>query len=180
VQQLKSNGVKLVQMYGSAEMAVRMAQAFQAADYKPDLFVLNATQYDKSFAGAGSVVNGAIIYADFTPIEEMASNPELRLYNTWLQQVSPGAQPTYFGIYAWSAARLFVERATALGGQLSRASLIKSIEQVHSWTANGLHAPQDVGGKKVAVCDRFLQLENGVWRPYGGTKYICGGRVSNQ
>jgi ABC-type branched-subunit amino acid transport system substrate-binding protein len=180
VQQLKSKGVKLVQMYGSADMAVRMAQAFKSANYKPDLFILNATQYDKNFANGGDAVEGSILYIDFTPIEELGSNPELALYNRWLQQVSPGAQPTYFGLYAWSAARLFAEQATILGAKLTRANLVTALRGVHAWTANGLHASQDVGRKVSTACARFIQLHNGKWVPYGGTKYYCNGIVSSK
>jgi ABC-type branched-subunit amino acid transport system substrate-binding protein len=178
VQKLKSTGAQLVQLYGSSDMAIRMAQAFQAADYHPAIYLMNATSYDKEYEAGGSAVEGSIIYVDFTPIAEAASNPELRLYMQWLQQVAPGAQPTYFGMYAWSAARLFVEQAAALGGQLSRANLVKRLRTVHGWTANGLHAPQDVGGKTTPTCWRFLQLHSGTWQPYGGTAYQCGGKVS--
>ncbi|MCW2787126.1 MAG: amino acid/amide transporter substrate-binding protein family [Marmoricola sp.] len=180
VQQMKSKGVKLVQMFGSAQMAIGIAQAMQSADFHPDIYMMNATQYDPAYAAAGSPVEGSIITADFTPIEDMAKVPELALYNQWLQQIKPGAVPTYFGLYAWSAARLFVQQAVALGGKLTRPNMINSIRSVHSWTANGLHAPQDVGGKRVSRCWRFIQLHQGKWVPYGGTGYHCGGVVSAQ
>ncbi|WP_209716950.1 ABC transporter substrate-binding protein [Marmoricola sp. OAE513] len=178
VQQLKSSGARIVQLFGSADMGVRFARAFDAAGYKPDVFLLNPTYYDPAFANGGSVVDGSVVYVDFTPLEEAGSSPELRLYKQWLAQVAPGATPTYFGLYAWSATRLFAEQATALGGQLTRANLVKRFRAVHGWTANGLHAPQDVGGKKSARCVRFLQVKGGSWRPYGGTKYHCGGLSS--
>jgi ABC-type branched-subunit amino acid transport system substrate-binding protein len=178
VQRLKSSGARIVQLFGSAGMGVRFAQAFKDADYKPDVFLLNPTYYDDEFAGAGSVVDGSVVGIDFVPLEEAASSPELRLYLKWLQQISPGAKATYFGLYAWSAMRLFVEQATALGGQLTRANLIKRFKAVHNWTANGLHAPQDVGGKVSGKCIRFLHVNDGKWSPYGGTAYHCGGLSS--
>ena len=48
-------------------------------------------------------------------------------------------------MFAWSAARLFVERAIALGGKLSRAGLLADLAKVDNWTANGMHSPQHVG-----------------------------------
>lgn len=180
VEQLKSHGVQLVQLYGSDDMAVRMAQAMQSADYHPAIYMMNATSYDKTFSSAGSAVEGSIVYIDFTPIEEMSRTPELALYNEWLQQVSPGSQPTFFGMYAWSAARLFAERALALGGRLNRATLLAAIRGVHRWTDHGMTGVQDVGSKGTAPCWRFLQLHNGVWRPYGGSAYHCGGTTSTK
>ena len=51
------------------------------------------------------------------------------------------------GMFAWSAAKLFVEKAQSLGGKLTRASLAAAIAGVHDWTAGGMHGPMDVGGK---------------------------------
>ena len=65
--------------------------------------------------------------------------------------MKPGATPTFFGLFAWSAARLFVEQATKLGGKLSRSSLVTSLKGVNNWTANGMHAPQPVGAKQADV-----------------------------
>ncbi|MCW2753306.1 MAG: amino acid/amide transporter substrate-binding protein family [Marmoricola sp.] len=180
VEQLKTRGVQLVQLYGSSEMAVRVAQAMQSADYHPAIYMMNATSYDTTFSSAGSAVEGSIIYIDFTPIEEMNKTPELALYDRWLQQVSPGSRPTFFGMYAWSAARLFSEQAQALGGRLTRASLLAAIRRVHRWTDHGMTGLQDVGSKATAPCWRFLQLHNGVWHPYGGAAYHCGGSTSTK
>jgi ABC-type branched-subunit amino acid transport system substrate-binding protein len=177
-QRMKSAGVRLVEFYGSSDQAIRLAQAMRQSDFKPDVFLLVATQYDRQFTQAGSAVEGSVVYIDFVPVEEINSSPELRLYNSWLQQVAPGARPTYFGLFAWSAARLFAEQASALGGQLTRASLVKRLRTVHGWTANGLHAPQNVGGKTIGNCWRFIQLRAGKWVPYGPSKYICGKNVS--
>lgn len=175
VQRMKQAGVRWLQFVGSPDQAVRMARAMQESGFKPDAFVLDATAYDRQFVAAGPAVDGSYVYVNFTPIEEAAANAELRLYEQWLQQVAPGAKPTYFGIFAWSAARLFVEQAVGLGGRLTRANLVSRVHKVHAWTGNGLHAPQDVGGKTNGSCWRFLQLQDGRWRPVGGTKYLCHG-----
>ncbi|HET6166794.1 MAG TPA: ABC transporter substrate-binding protein, partial [Marmoricola sp.] len=165
-----------VQFVGSSDEAVRLARAMQSANYKPDAFVLDPTAYDPNFVrGGGSAVDGALVFVDFTPFEESAHNAELRLYQQWLQQVSPGAVPSYFGLFAWSATRLFVEQAASLGGRLTRASLVSRMRSVHGWTDNGAHAAQDVGGKVNSNCWRFLQLRNGHWTAVGGTDYMCRG-----
>ncbi|MET3962683.1 ABC-type branched-subunit amino acid transport system substrate-binding protein [Marmoricola sp. OAE513] len=175
-QKLKAAGARTIFFLGSSDMAIRMQRAFKAQGYKPDYFLMTATSYDKNYASAGSDVEGSIVFADFVPIEEASKNAELRLYMQWLQQVAPGATPTYFGAYAWSAARLFVQEATKLGGKLSRPALINSLKKVRGWTSNGLHAPHDVGLKKVATCWRFIQMRGGVWKPFGPAKFMCGGR----
>ena len=92
----------------------------------------------------------------------------MQLYTSWLQQVSPGATPTFFGVFSWSAARLFVEKAAALGGRLTRASLVDALAKTDNWTANGMTRPQHVGTKRTGDCWRFIQLSGGSWKPVGG------------
>lgn len=176
VQQMKDAGIEYVQMIAAPDQFVRLAQAMKQQGFKPDVFMLDPTAYDPDFVeNGGADVEGTTIFVNYTPFEEAASNEELQLYLSWLQQVKPGAEPGFFGLFAWSAARLFVERAAALGGGLSRASLVADLRQVDDWTANGLHSIQHVGAKATGECWRFLRLENGRWRAVGGTKYTCNG-----
>ena len=179
VQHMKDAGVQWVQFVGSSDEAVRLAQAMQNAKFHPKVFLLDPTAYDPNFVkSGGSAVNGAFVFVNFTPFDETAHNPELRLYETWLQQVAPGASPSYFGVFAWSAARLFVQEAVQLGGHLTRANLVSRIRGVHHWTSNGLHAPEDVGGKTNGGCWRFLRLDHGRWGAVGGTSYMCHGSTA--
>jgi hypothetical protein len=106
---------------------------------------------------------------------ERVNIPEMALYLQWLQQVKPGATPTFFGLYAWSAARLFTQKAYELGGDLTRASIVAEFSKVDNWTANGLHAPHHVGTKKSAECTMIIQVNDGKWTQRSGTprKFVC-------
>ena len=179
VQQMKDAGIEYVQMIGSTAQFVRLAQAMQQQSFKPQVFMLDPTAYTTDFVkSGGDAVEGTTLFINFTPFEEAASNKELQLYLSWLQQVKPGAEPSFFGLFSWSAARLFVERAAALGGKLTRASLVADLSKVDNWTANGMHSPQHVGPHHTGECWRFIRLEHGRWVPVGGTKYQCSGTTS--
>ena len=89
-----------------------------------------------------------------------------------------GTPPLFFGVFAWSAARLFVTLAAQLGGKLTRESLIAETRKVKDWTANGMHAPQPVGSRGTGECWRFIKLSGGRWSPAGSTKYSCVGLTS--
>ena len=176
VQKMKQEGVKYVQMIASTAQFVRLAQAMEAQQFKPEVFMLDPTAYTRDFLeNGGDAVEGATLFINFTPFEEAASNKELQLYLSWLQQVKPGAEPSFFGLFSWSAARLFVQEATKLGGDLSRASLVQSVGKVDGWTANGMHSAQRPGPRRTGECWRFIQVKNGKWTPVGGTKYSCSG-----
>jgi ABC-type branched-subunit amino acid transport system substrate-binding protein len=180
VQQMKDKGIEYVQMIGASAQFVRLADAMQQQGFEPEVYMLDPTAYTTEFVeNGGDAVEGTTLFINFTPFEEASSNKELQLYLSWLQQVKPGAEPSFFGLFSWSAARLFVERATALGGKLSRESLLADLAKVDDWTANGLHSPQHVGPRHTGECWRFIQLQKGRWVPIGGTKYLCSGTTSS-
>jgi len=174
VQQMKSKGVQWVQFIGAYQQSVRLAQAMQSNDFHPQVRLYDPSVYDQNFLKTGgSAIEGAFMFINFTPLEE--SQPELNLYKKWLGQVAPGAQPTFFGEFAWSAAKLFVQNAITLGGKLNRATLAASFKPVHKWTGGGMHGPMDVGGKHSPSCIRFLQVKGGKFVPLGPTTYTCHG-----
>ena len=176
VQGLKDAGAQHVQFLGGIPQYVRMAQTMQQQSFEPDVFVVDPTAYHPDYVeGAGSAGDGTVAFINFVPFEEASSSSELQLYLSWLEQTKPGATPDFFGLFSWSAARLFVEQASKLGGKLNRASLVGALKGVDNWTANGLHSPQSVGPKRTGECWRFMRLEGGSWSPIGGTKYTCSG-----
>jgi ABC-type branched-subunit amino acid transport system substrate-binding protein len=135
--------------------------------------MLDPSAYEPGFLKqGGSAVNGVKFFVNFTPLDE--SQPELNLYKKWLQQVAPGAQPTFFGLFAWSATKLFVEKSIQLGGKLTRASLVAAVKGTNGWTGGGMHSPMSVGSKHPPVCVRWMTVKNGQFVPYT-SKYVCGG-----
>ena len=176
VQQLKNKGAKYVQFLGPYQNGLRLAQAMQQQGFKPDFFSYDPTAYDPGYVkSGGTAAEGTHVFISTAMVEEASTNKEMALYQSWLQQVHPGATPSYFGVFSWSAARLFVEQAAKLGAGLSRASLIQSLKSVDNWTGNGIHAPQHVGPKKTGECWRWIVLRQGHWIPDGPRTYTCHG-----
>jgi ABC-type branched-subunit amino acid transport system substrate-binding protein len=174
VQAMISRGVKIVQLVAGASQAARLAQAMMQGGLHPEVFQVDPIVYTPDFATLGGTsVDGAITAINFYPLT--ANQTELNLYRKWLHVVAPSSTPTEAGLYAWSAAKLFVTELRALGGKLSRATLIAKLRTVTGWTGGGLHAPMAVGTKHLSPCVRFLSLHNGKWVSVGGTSYRCSG-----
>jgi ABC-type branched-subunit amino acid transport system substrate-binding protein len=171
VQAMKDKGVKMVVYTGPYQNSVKIQQAMQQQGFEA-LWLQDPTIYDQGYVDqAGSLGEGSYVYSTF---ELFDSNvPEMKLYRAWLDQVSPGAEPNFYGLYAWSAARLFVQQAVALGGDLTRESLVASLRKVKDWTSNGIHAPQQVGTKVTANCIKIFQLNGGSWRQVSSGDYMC-------
>ncbi len=82
------------------------------------LYLRDPTDYSPAFVkeGAGAV-DGTVVFANFTPFEEVRLQQGAGALPRLAGPGEAGATPGFFGLFSWSAARLFVERAIALGGK---------------------------------------------------------------
>jgi hypothetical protein len=146
----------------------------QQQGFKPDFYLQDPTIYDRRYLDqAGSLAEGDFIYAA-NDLFENKGNAEVQLYLSYLQQVKPGAIPNYYGLYAWSATRLFVEKAIALGGKLNRASLVQAVRSTTNWTGNGAHTPMNLGSAQTPPCLKVAQYKGGKWQQVSPGAYMCG------
>ncbi|NHC24981.1 ABC transporter substrate-binding protein, partial [Nocardioides sp. IC4_145] len=176
VQQLRDAKVEYVQFLGATAQAVRMVQTMRQQGWAPDLFMMTQPMYEPSFLEvAGEAAEDAHIFITHVPFGEAGRSREVQTYLAWLEQVRPGAAPTSYGLFSWSAARLFVQEAVRLGGRLTRDSLVAALRQVEGWTGNDAHAPQNVGSERTSECWRFIKVAGGRWVPAGSRDYTCTG-----
>lgn len=176
VTNMKNQGVRYVQWLGSGQHAARLLQAMKQQGFKPDAFVMDPVAYDVNFVKqAGAAAEDLSVFINTALLEEGGSNREMQLYRTWLARVAPGAVPDYFGLFAWGAAKLFVELVAKVGPNLTRKALLAEIANVHDYTANGLFAAQDVGGRRTSKCWAFIRLKSGKWvREAPSSGFRCG------
>lgn len=173
VQQMKDKGIEMVVYLGPYQFTVRLQQAMKQQGFEPDVFLQDQTIYDQRYVDeAGSAGEGSYVYSTTELLDDF-NVEEMALYRSWLDQVSPGAVPNYYGLYAWSATRLFVEQAVALGGKLNRKTLVDALRKVRKWTGNGLHVPQEVGLKTTPPCLSVIRLTDGTWSQVSPGKYMC-------
>lgn len=179
VAQLKEKGARIVYWIGSAQYAVRLQQAMRQQGYTPDAFVTDPTAYDPQYVRqGGAAVDGTVVFTNAALLEEAGGNAQLKLYREWLGRVAPGAAPSYFGMFAWAAALLFVKQAAKIGPQLTRKAMLDSMRGVHDYTGDGLVAPQDVGGKRTSACMSLVRLRGGTWSRLGpASGYSCGALI---
>jgi ABC-type branched-subunit amino acid transport system substrate-binding protein len=161
VQAMKEKGVQLVTMVADYQSIQRIQKSMEQAGWFPKVRLWNSVIYSQNYiTTGGTAVNGGIVFLNTAMFEEAANNPEMQLYEQWLQRTSPGAVPDYFGMYAWSAGRLFQKAAIAAGPKLTRAALFAAIKQIHAWSDYGMHATHDIGNKLEANCTLFAEVRN--------------------
>ncbi len=161
VQKMKDAGVEFVTMLSDFQSIVRLLKAMDKQSFRPEVMEWDSVVYSPKFLEeAQGTAEGSLVYLNSAMVEEIDQNPEMQLYAQWLSRVAPGVQPDYFGLYAWSAGRLFVELALTIGADLTRDALIGELKKVTSWDGNGLHAPHNVGGKVPSKCIMYVRVEN--------------------
>jgi ABC-type branched-subunit amino acid transport system substrate-binding protein len=172
---MKNKGVQYVQMVGDEANVSRLVQAMAQQNYKPTVRSFDSVVYDPRFLQAsGSAANGVIFFLNIVPIEEAANNQEGSLYLTWLKRTAGSARPDYFGVYAWSAARMFQQALEQVGAQVTRAKLAAYLQNLHSWEDHGLHAANDVGAKKPSPCFLIMTVDNNAFkRLYPASGFDC-------
>lgn len=173
---MKNEELDFIMYFGPYQFATRLQTAMQQQQFEPAVYLQDPTIYDATYVDqANGVGEGAYVYSTNQLFD--SNNPEMRLYRSYLEQVAPGAVPNYYGMYAWSATRLFVQQATALGGKLDRDTLVAAMRNVKGWTSNGMHAPMAVGGKNTSPCIKIIQLTGSTWKQVSPGDFMCGGLI---
>lgn len=86
----------------------------------------------------------------------------------------PGAEPDTFGMFAWSAGRLFQELATRIGPDLTRAKLMAALAKVTAGDGHGLHSPMDVAHRIPSRCELMAVIQDERYeRQYPGSGFDC-------
>jgi len=172
VNAMRDANVQYVSMVGDNNSVARLLKAFQSQNYHPKVKEFDTVIYDQKFLkNAGAAAEGVFTSITATPIEEAAGNREYTLYINTLKRSTSNPPDAFFGLYAWSASRLFQEAIEKTGPQITRAKLISFLQGLHSWDSHGLHAPHDIGNKRPANCFVMLKVQGGKFvrhQPAGG------------
>ena len=168
---MKDAGVELVVYVGPYQNTVKLQQAMEQQGFDPEVFLQDATIYDDDYVEqAGSLGDGTFVYSSTDLFDDM-QNKEMALYRSWLDQVSPGAVPNYYGLYAWSAARLFV----AAGGQARRQARPgldgrRARRASRTGPATASTCPSRSAPSTTYNCVSIIQLNGGKWSQVSGNE----------
>jgi ABC-type branched-subunit amino acid transport system substrate-binding protein len=171
---MRNRGVQYLTWSGESQNLVRLMEALQQQNFRPDVVQFDAVAYNQGFLRqAGDAAEGILIPLNVALLEEADGNPEMQKYLEWLEKTVPGAQPDIFGIYSWSAGLLFV-KALEQAGEADREAVLRALEDIHQWDGNGLHAPTDPGAGIPANCFVMVRVHDGRFeRVYPDSGFDC-------
>jgi ABC-type branched-subunit amino acid transport system substrate-binding protein len=165
VSQMKNHSppVKYVTFVGNYQSAENLLQAMDQQSWHPDFIDFDSVVYSplflKDLQDRGITTTNLFWFINSTMFEEASSSEEMQLYTEWLQRVGGGA-PDFFGLYAWSAGRLFEDVATRVGPKLTRKAFLAEIAKVKQWDSHGLHGPHQTGQKLTGPCYLYGDIQD--------------------
>jgi ABC-type branched-subunit amino acid transport system substrate-binding protein len=175
VNAMKKAGVEYVTYVGDYQTLVQLQTEMKNQQWFPTVRDWDSVAYSSQYLSTDpEAVEGSLVFVNTALLEEYQGNQEMQLYMQYLARTAPGAKPDYFGLYAWSAGRLFVKAAIAAGGQLTRKKLFEEIKKIHAWDAYGLHGSHDTGNKMPTGCFAYVQAKGGRFVRFApATKLRC-------
>ena len=112
---------------------------------------------------AGNAAEGQYVETAFVPFEEAKYNKQVAAY---IKSVGGLANAAGFGAEAWVSALFFRDAVKAVVAKdgvngLTRENWLTAARSIHSFNADGMIGPEDVGGKVFGGCFDLLQVKGG-------------------
>jgi ABC-type branched-subunit amino acid transport system substrate-binding protein len=167
IQQIKASGSTFVydDVTTSAMVLLRREAQLQGVS-TVKVWLCNSGCYDPAFfKQGGATVNGT--YASLVPLPYLTDykvNPTLDKLVTTLGGVN---NLNNDALNSFVMALLFqdaVNKVIASGATLNRASLFTALNGEHSFDADGIIGPTDIGNRLASACSVLVQLVNGNWQ----------------
>jgi ABC-type branched-subunit amino acid transport system substrate-binding protein len=167
IQQVKASGSTFVyDDTTTANMVLLRKEAQLQGVNTVKVWECNSGCYDPSFyQQGGATVNGTYaMLLELPYLSDYKTNPTLNKLITELGGVNNfnnNALDSFIEALMFQDA---VQKAVANGGTLNRATLFTALKNEHSFTADGIVGPTDVGNRVGPTCQVLVQLQNGVWQ----------------
>lgn len=173
--EIANSGADVMFFLHEVNASVAMAQALAEVDHGLEFPVFSAFSYSPRFLElAGASAEGLNLLVPFQPFEEVAANPALGDFVGWLQQVSPGAGPTYDALNGWAVTSFFLEALEQLPGPITRDAVLESVGTIADFDADGAWAPTRPNERQAPPCQVLLRAQGGVWvREAPAEGFLC-------
>lgn len=176
---MRNQGVDYVTMVSDFQNIVRLQKAMRQQNFVPTVRDWDSVAFDPGYLEQGKeAVEGSLVFINTAPFSDLAQNREMQLYFEWLRRAAPGRSPSYFGLYAWSAFRLFQKLAGEMGPDLTRKKMLGAITATKAWTGHGLHVEHNIADKLPGTCSVYLEVKgNDFRRMHPGQGFSCEGSL---
>jgi branched-chain amino acid transport system substrate-binding protein len=178
--QMRSKGVKFVDIAGDPATIARFVQAAHQQNWHP-IVTTPGSGYDKTtLAVGGSAVNGMYTTtptALYFNAADAARIPGVALFQKWMHTAVPSQVLDLYSVYGWSSAALFVQALRAAGPMVTRAKVMTALQHIHKFS-NQVMPPSDPANKSPVLCYVITKVVKGQFIRYQSPAkgFVCNGR----
>lgn len=142
---------------------------------KPLPFEWYRIAYGQEFLDrAAGNAEGAMAFLEFLPFEEAGANQEMATYIEWLKRVAPDANPTFDSVNTWISMKLLVQAIRGVEGDITRDSLLASMQRITTYDAGGLIEPMNPADRETKACKLLVRVKGGKWvREAPPSGFLC-------
>lgn len=144
---------------------IKLAEAMELQDFKPRVFAPTFTSYQPNFArpaNSPGATEGFYLAMPQIPFERSGGHPEMNRYLEALKRWHPRHYaPGSFGAGGWGMAGLFVTAVAACGAKLTRACVLRELETMGPFSANGFLTAVRPSTHQIYTCDLLVQVRSG-------------------
>ncbi len=175
VSKMKDEKVNLVIPAIDANGAFTLAREMKKQGLNAPMILPNAYNQER-IAKNADVAEGSYVFTLFTPFESKSKPAGLKLYEKWIKK--SGGTKNENSLYGWLNADLFVRGLKAAGCDFTRQKVIDAVNQMTSYTGDGLIAPVDwtKAHTTAASCVSWVKIQNGKFKPVfgqAGKPFLC-------
>jgi ABC-type branched-subunit amino acid transport system substrate-binding protein len=177
---MKDDGVKIV-LLDQADVN-GIAAFLDAADleqFHPEVFFNSGSAYDGSFikqAGAAASDIVVDLHEALYLGQDASTVSAVGLFDHWTDVAHPGYTPDIYSVFGWASAALFVQALRNAGSDPTRASVLAALNDIDTFSAGGLIAPDDPAAKSPPDCFLIAGVVNGKWqRESPPSGFTCAG-----
>lgn len=179
VRNLQDSGAELVYLFAfEVNMHVRFNRSMRQQNYEPPVKLANIAFNDRFSELLKTEGDGWINHNTYLPFldpGEKAKSTAVNDFLTWNQRVFPGQQMDLFNVSGWGHAAYFVEALRTLGGNVTRDSLLKALDQVPKYNDGGIGIDIDPRTGVGANCFTMARHVGGAWkRMHPAQGFECG------
>jgi len=173
--EMKAKGVQWVTMVSATSETAKLLRDMKTQDFQPEVVDLGQQYYDPDLLKEPGA-EGAIVQLNTVPFEEVDDSPALQAYMAAYDKVGAKVDPTSLGVQSFSAGLLFATAAKSVGDDITRASVLAALKDIHKWDGGGLHFLADPGANKSSNCFMYMEVVDGAFKrlwPEKPTTFDC-------
>jgi len=167
VSKMKDEKVNLVIPSIDANGAFTLAREMKKQGVNAPMILPNAYNQER-IAKNADVAEGSYVFTGFAPFETKSKPAGLKLYEKWIKK--SGGTKNENSVIGWLNADLFVRGLKAAGCDFTRQKVVDAVNQMTSYSGDGLVAPVDwtKAHQTAPSCFAWVKVENGKFKPVFG------------